>query len=117
MMKLIEYKPINKADGLAEFANRGCIIVDATYSPVNHIKNSKKRNETILRDLPGLIDDLKKIIGRKKVRIILIKANICRMLEAPLVAVGFNVINSGIIVPFPSSGQQTNFFEAINQIL
>ena len=39
MMKLINYRPVSKADGLAEFAQRGYLLIDATYSPVNHIKN------------------------------------------------------------------------------
>lgn len=117
MMKLINCQPVTKAEGLAEFARQHNVLVDATYSPVNHIKNEKRRNEEILRDLPALIDDLKKIIGRRRVKIILVKANICRMLEQPLKAVGINVINNGVIVPFPSNGQQSNFFTAMNKIL
>jgi hypothetical protein len=117
MMKIIGYSPVSKSDGLAEFANQGYILADATYSPVNHIKNVRKRNEGILRDLPDLIDDLRAIIGRQRIKIILIKANICRMLEEPLKAIGFNVINNGITVPFPGSGQQNKFIKAIKQIL
>jgi hypothetical protein len=117
MMKLINCQPESKAAGFAEFAKRGYVLADATYSPVNHIGNERKRNEAILRDLPGLIDDLREIIGRQRVKVILVKANICRMLEAPLKAIGFNVINNGITVPFPGSGQQKNFFTTINKIL
>ena len=116
MMKIINYRPVSKADGLKEFSKRGYAIVDATYSPVNHIKNERKRNEAILFDLPDLIDDLREIIGRRRVKIILVKANICRMLEEPLKAVGFNVINQNRTVPFPGSGQQKNFFKAIKQL-
>jgi hypothetical protein len=39
------------------------------------------------------------------------------MLEEPLKAIGFNVVNNGIMVPFPGSGQQKNFFRAIKRIL
>jgi hypothetical protein len=117
VMKVINYRPVSKADGLREFARRGYVLVDATYSPVNHIKNERKRNQAILRDLPDLIDGLRKMVGRRRVKIILIKANICQMLEAPLKAVGFNVINNGISVPFPGSGQQNKFFQAIKQLL
>ena len=117
MMKLIDYQLKSKADGLAEFARQHYVLADATYSPVNQIKNERKRNEKILRDLPNLIDDLRSMIGRRRVKLILVKANICRMLEEPLKAVGFKVINNGIMVPFPGSGQQKNFFKAIKQIL
>ena len=117
MMKLIDYRPESKTDGLKEFAKRGYVLADATYSPVNHIKNERKRNEAILKDLPDLIDDLRSMTGRQRVKLILVKANICQMLAGPLKAVGFNVINNGVIVPFPGSGQQKNFFTAIKQIL
>jgi hypothetical protein len=39
------------------------------------------------------------------------------MLEEPLKAVGFNVINQNRTMPFPGSGQQKNFFKAIKQLL
>ena len=57
------------------------------------------------------------IIGRRRVKLILVKANICRMLEEPLKAVGFNVVNNGIIVPFPGSGHQKQFSAALKLIL
>ncbi len=117
MMKLIGCRPESKAAGLKEFAKKHYVIADATYSPVNQIKNKRKRNEAILRDLPNLIDDLRKMIGRRRVKLILVKANICRMLEAPLKAIGFNVINNGIMVPYPGSGQQKKFSKAIKRIL
>ena len=117
MMKIINYQPSSKAEGLREFARQGYVLADATYSPVNHIKNKRKRNEAILRDLPDLIDDLREIIGRRRIKLILVKANICQMLEEPLKATGFNVVNNGITVPFPGSGQQTKFHAAINRIL
>jgi hypothetical protein len=68
-------------------------------------------------DLPELIVDLKETIGRRRVKIILVKANICRMLEEPLKAIGLNVINNGKIIPFPSSGQQNKFHNAIEIII
>lgn len=115
MMKLISHKPKAKKDGLLEFANKGLLVVDAVYQPVNDIGNYNIRNEKILKNLPSLIDDLRKIIGKKRVKIILIKANICRMLEAPLKEIGFKVINNGVIVPFPGNGQQNKFYKMIKQ--
>jgi hypothetical protein len=117
MMKLIDCQPESKAGGLKEFAKKGYVIADAAYSPVNHIRNERKKNEAILRHLPGLVDDLRKMTGRQRVRLVLIKANICQMLEAPLKAIGFNIIKNGITVPFPGSGQQKKFFTAIKRIL
>lgn len=115
MMKLMDYHPKDKVDGLAEFQGRGYFLLDATYQPINNLRGSR-RNEIILRDLLHLLDDLKAVTRNQRTKIILVKANICRMLEAPLKELRYNVINDGITVPFPSTGQQNNFFNAINQI-
>lgn len=116
MMKLMDYHPKDKADGLAEFQKRCYFLVDVTYQPINRIRGAR-RNEIILRHLPYLLDDLKAVTRNQRTKIILVKANICRMLEAPLKELCYNVVNDGIIVPFPSTGQQNNFFNAINQFL
>ncbi len=116
MMKVIGERPATKEDGLHAFAHKGFFLVDATYKPVNHIKSRKKRNEIIISDLPELIQDLKQTIENHQTRIVLVKANICRYLEASIKTAGFNVINDGIIIPFPSSGQQNNFHKNIRKV-
>lgn len=116
MMKLIGYKPERKIDGLKKFKNLGCVIVDATYSPVNHIKG-KKRNEIILNDFSLLLDDLNSLNKNKSIPLVLVKANICTLLETPLRDQGFTVKNNGVVVPFPSSGQQKRFREEISKFL
>ena len=65
----------------------------------------------------ALIEALKDTIKNRRVKIVLVKANICRLLEEPLMAAGFNVINNGAIVPFPSHGQQPNFHKNIKKVL
>jgi len=96
----------------------GYFLVDATYNPVNHCKSSiNKRNAIVLSDYPNLIADLKKITGARRTEIILVKANICRLLENMLLKDGFNVINNGVVVYFPSTGQQNKFKEQIESIL
>lgn len=117
MMKVIGHKPAIKEEGLVAFSKKHLFLVNAIYSPVNHIKSMKKRNEAILSDLPELIQDLKRIIGNRRVKIVLVKANICEMLEAVLRAVGFNVINAGTVIPFPASGNQNKFHKNIKKVL
>jgi len=107
MMKALHYKPVDKKDGLKFFMNQGFFIVDSTYKPVNKMKG-KEREATILSDFENLIDDLEALNGNK-FPLVLIKANICRLLEDKLKLKGFNVLNKGIVVPFPSSGQQKRF--------
>lgn len=117
MMKVIGHEPAIKEDGLVAFSKTGFFLVNATYSPVNHIKSMKKRNEAILADLPELIQDLKYSLGNQQVRVVLVKANICRLLEEPLKTAGFRVINNGTIVPFPSHNHQPNFHKQIKKVL
>ena len=114
MMKLLDFSAKNKKEGLELFQKEGYVIVDATYEPVNRLKG-KQRNDVILRDFDALIEDLEKISPGKQVPIILVKANICRLLEARLEQHGFNVENKGIVVPFPSTGQQKKFHEEIGK--
>lgn len=119
MMKMIGHEASSKEDGLTAFAHKGFFLVDATYRPVNHIKNQKRRNRAILSDLPDLILDLKDIIESQqdKINIVLVKANICRLLEERLMAVGVNVINNKTVIPFPSHGNKERFHENIRKVL
>jgi len=95
--------------------NQGFILVDATYKPVNKMKD-KERKAAILSDFSNLIDDLESINGKES-QLILIKANICRLLEDELTLKGFRVLNERIVVPFPSSGHQKRFHTEIAKIL
>ena len=116
IMKAINYKPANKKDGLTFFKSRGFFLVDATYNPVNKL-NEKERNDTIISDFTKLVADLENLCSANKVPMLLVKANVCRLLEKDLLSKGFNVINRGIIIPFPSSGQQKRFHIEIEKIL
>jgi hypothetical protein len=100
-----------KSEGLRKFKQRGWVLVDATYEQVNAL-DSPTRDRAILRDYSQLCDDLKQLLSTrwKKVPLVLIKANVCRLLEPLLKADGFNVLNPrGHIVPFPSHGHQSKF--------
>jgi hypothetical protein len=118
MMKdVLEIEPKTKDEGLREFADRGYLLIDATYRPVNyaHLSN-KERNALILAELPILVEDLRKHtdLGTK---LVLAKTNICRLFDTTLTAHGFEVLNRGKIIPFPSTGQQNKFRAAVRQVL
>ncbi len=115
MMELLKYKPKNKKEGLAYFSSSGHLLVDATYIPVNNMKDRERKN-TIIGSYGELVDDLKILGAHSSVRLILIKANICRLLQDKLVQDGFNVANKGIVVPFPSTGQQGNFRKKMREV-
>jgi len=115
MMKLLNFKPQNKREGLLFFRNCGYLLVDATYRPVNNLKG-KIRDEEILKNFKYLVEDLNDICNEIRIPIILVKANICRMLESKLKQEGFNIVNNGAIIPFPSTGQQKRFHQEISKI-
>ncbi len=116
MMKFIKFNPKDKQEGLAHFADSGYLIVDATYEPVNKL-NGKMRDNKILENYENLIVDLKEMGDPKDISLILVKANICRLLEKRLIVDGFNVLNNGIVIPFPSTGQQNIFQIEIRKVI
>ena len=108
LMKEIGIRPPSKEIGLERFRQLGVVLLDATYTPINAMR-PKQRNEQILADYPNLLTDLRSVTDGRLVPIVLIKANVCVLLEAPLLRDGFNVRNAGTKVFFPSSGRQSEF--------
>jgi hypothetical protein len=117
LMKQLRFVPKTKDEGLRELQKKGWVLVDATYQPVDGEKNNKKRDEVILRDYPLLKTALEKMLADKSVPIVLIKVNVCDALEPKLKADGFNVINNGIRVSFPSHGRQPDFHRQFGAVL
>jgi hypothetical protein len=116
MMEHLRSEPRTKDEGLREFQRHGWVLVDATYEPVDGPTDTK-RDQVILRDYPLLRADLTAMLPGQSVPIILVKANVCRLLEPRLREDGFNVLNAGAEVYFPSSGQQNKFREQFGAIL
>jgi hypothetical protein len=101
MKALFDEVPEIKSVGLKMFQDRGFILINPIYEPVNKL-SEKLANKKILDNYEEFVQDLLNIIGQKKdTKIILVKANICRLLEGKLLESGFNVINNGVIIPFP----------------
>jgi hypothetical protein len=103
--------PITKEAGLREMKERGWVLVDATYQPVDKLTKdaSHDRDRVIARDYLLLLHDLASLMPNRSIPLILIKANVCRTLEPLLLKDGFTVLNGGRAIYFPSHGQQTNF--------
>lgn len=116
MMKdVLGITPSSKEEGLKEFAARGHFLIDATYTPVNRCTD-KEKAEIIARDSPALVEDLRNY-AKPDTRIILVKANVCKLLTPRLIDADFNVLNHGVVIPFPSSGRQSEFRSAIQKVL
>ena len=121
MMKdVLDLSPRTKHEGLCEFAARGHLLIDATYTPVNISGPARVRNKAaaaqIIKDLPLLVADLRQY-AQPDTRLLLVKANVCRLLAGQLVQEGFTVLNGDLVIPFPSNGQQSKFRKMVRHVL
>ena len=76
------------------------------------------RDRIIERDYPLLREDLKSLlISAPSLPIVLLKTNVCRLLDPKLKEDGFNVINRNKPMYFPSNGQQNKSRQQFTAIL
>jgi hypothetical protein len=115
MRDVLDMTPASKVEGLKEFAARGYFLIDATYTPVNRL-SEKAKEAMILGDFPMLLAELNHY-AKPETGIVLVKANVCRLLKPKLQERGFHVLNRELVIPFPASGQQGKFRIAIRQVL
>jgi hypothetical protein len=117
LMQQLSFSPVNKESGLLEFQRRGWVLVDATYKPVNELPNGSKRDKIIIGDYQSFRDDLASLLPDRSAPLILIKENVCRLLEPRLKKDGFNVLNAGRVIYFPSHGRQNDFHRQFAAVL
>jgi hypothetical protein len=115
LMLQLGFTPTSKEGGLLEFQQRGWVLVDATYEPVNAL-GEQDRDGVITRDYHLLRDDLAAMLPDRSIPIILMKANVCRLLEPKLADDGFTVLNHGRVVYFPGTGRQNDFQRQFSSI-
>jgi hypothetical protein len=65
----------------------------------------------------GPKDDLAALSPDRSAPLVLVKANVCQLLEPRLTADGFKVLNDGRVVYFPSTGRQKEFHQQFGAIL
>jgi hypothetical protein len=118
LMKQLELEPRTKEEGLSAFQEAGWLLVDATYEPVN-AHDKQRRDEVIARDYEQLREDLRQLLGDywTCTPLILLKANVCALLESRLTKDGFNVLNRGRSIYFPSHGRQNDFHRQFGAVL
>jgi hypothetical protein len=116
LMKQLRLSPMTKEAGLRQFQQRGWVLIDATYEPVDKLTDAS-RNSVIERDYPLLRRDLTTLLADHSIPLVLIKANVRRLLEPKLTKDGFNVINKGCDIYFPASGRQKDFHRQFGMIL
>lgn len=113
-MKMIRFKVKSntKKPGLEEFKKKGFLLLDASYEPINCLPEGSERDNKVKIGFSDLLPDLK----NKKIPILLIKKNVCVLLNPILTSLGFDVINKGKIIPFPSNGNQIRFHKITSHL-
>jgi len=112
---LLGTRPSPKPEGLRQFAAAGYLIVDPVYFPVNKLPE-KEADRLILDNVPNLIEDLHSL-GADRAPIVLVKKNICQLLEMPLKEAGFRVLNEGQSIPFPMHYHLPAFSQIVSELV
>jgi hypothetical protein len=94
-----------KRDQLQGLADRGVFLIDLKPEP-------KLPGETLEAYVPDLVA---RAVSLRPRHVIVIKANVCDLTQGPLRAAGLDVVDQRI--PFPGSGQQRRFLEAMGEAL
>jgi hypothetical protein len=116
-MQLFKYEVTDKDIGLRKLAENGYVLMNPIYTPVNKFPD-KEADRLILGNYSNFIQDLETLTrGDKTIPIILIKSNILRLLERKLLNDGYNVINKGLLVPFPLHYHIKTFLERVNDLM
>jgi hypothetical protein len=84
------------------------------YTPVNRLPN---RDQVITGDYPTLLQGLDELTPDRSVPLVLIKANVCSLLETKLSQNGFTVLNDKRKACFPACGWQNVFQKQLREIL
>jgi hypothetical protein len=118
LMKHLGIQPKTKLEGLDGFQHQGWVLIDSTYEPVNELVPAA-RDRVIERDYAELRDDLRRLLAARwnQVPLVLIKANVCKLLAPKLEKDEFKVLNKDRIIPFPSNGQQGAFDRLFREIV
>ncbi|WP_291105209.1 MULTISPECIES: hypothetical protein [unclassified Flavobacterium] len=101
--------PEKKSIILNKLKKEGYFLIDLSDTPISLLNDIPV--ETFV---PNLIEKVKKVADTNT-NIILIKANVYDLAYKELAKLGYKVVD--IRIPFPSSGQQTNFQRTFRQAL
>jgi hypothetical protein len=116
-MKLIDFVPVNKDEGLRELAVRGYVLINPIYVPVNKLPD-RQADKIIMENYSTFVKDLEGMIKNdKSIPVVLVKSNILRLLEQPLLYDGFIILNKSLLVPFPLHYHVNSFLERIRGLI
>ena len=115
LMLQLRFAPTSKESGLRESSKKG------VGSGRRDVRAGERRRQgsrrVVTRDYHLLRDDLAAMLPDRSIPIALVKENICRLLERRLTKDGFNVLNRGHVIYFPSTERQKDFQRQFSEIL
>ena len=115
----VDYLRGHKSELLKRFQEDGYYVIDAINDPVAAGLSSSQRTTMVHGNADKKIAEIKSLLserGDSGTKIILIKATVFEGLYERLTEAALPVIND-YIIPFPSSGQQQNFAERMQEAL
>lgn len=104
-----------KDEGLRAFQSAGFYLVNPIYTPVNKLRDADA-DRIILAHYESFKQDLLDE-GLKYTPLILVKANIWKLLKGKLVDDGFTVLNLNQMLPFPMHYHFQSFKEKLQALL
>lgn len=136
MRDVLELSPKTKDEGLTEFPARDYLLLDATYTPVNIPGKKSARNKAsakqIGEDFPLLVAELRRHTY-SDTQLVLVMANVRKLLDEKLKAEGFTVLNDKLlqvphdrittrrlahgVIPFPGNGWPIEFRATVRHVL
>ena len=105
--------PKLKARLLKRFKKDGYFLIDAVEFPLNGSPSDKKK--IILENADQLIQRVRQVC-HKDARVVLIKANIYKLLAEKFKTNGFNILNSKPL-PFPMYQHKSKFIDDLRKLL
>jgi hypothetical protein len=104
-----------KESWLDRLKQDGVYMIEALEASQEHEVTKKQRRERIAKELPRLIERVKKLAAADT-KIVLIKSNVFDEAAEPLRAAGFNVLNTEL-VDYPGHFNQRAYREKLAQLL
>lgn len=118
------FSPGNSAKGirkrkpelLARFMQEGFFLIDANEEPMPDGASSSKKVALLRASLPRLLDRLEEFAVQRSTPVVLIGAVTYSACSQPLIDLGFNVMNHGMI-DHPARGGQRRFRKKLRSTL
>jgi hypothetical protein len=109
------HKDFDKVPLLRKFQSLGFFLIDASYEPIDKGLSARQRKEAMMREIPRLIDETKKLNPKS---IIIVRTTIFDIIKEAFNEAGLGeriLQKEGL--PFPSTGNQKKYRQKLRGLL